>query len=156
MNAAAVWHGGRRCAVRFDRAACRLQSAVSNMKYHSQFRSALGGVVVGTTLLLGAPPAHSQPGSEPEVEGDATAGRPAAGLQFSLSVEPGLAIALTDPQAQRTEAGFGQTLKLLFDVTPYLGLGPTASVTTLPAAAAMPTSGAAWAFGGGARLMRPA
>ena len=72
-----------------------------------------------------------------------------------MSVEPGLAMAMTAPQSQRTDAGFGQTLKLLFGVTPYLEIGPTAAFTTLPTAASMTTPGTAWAFGGGARLMRP-
>jgi outer membrane protein OmpA-like peptidoglycan-associated protein len=104
---------------------------------------------MGTTLLLVVPVAHA----EPETEADAPA-RLAPGLKMSLSVEPGLALALSAPQSQRTEAGFGQTLKLLFGVTPYLELGPTAALTTLPSGTAMPTSGTAWAFGGGVRMMR--
>ena len=111
----------------------------------------LGGVVMGTTLLLVTPLAHA----EPEAEDQAPARGLAPGLKLSLSVEPGLAVALTDPQSKRTDAGFGQTLKLLFGVTRYLELGPTAAFTTLPTAPSMSTSGTAWAFGGGARLMRP-
>ncbi|HEX7838008.1 MAG TPA: OmpA family protein [Kofleriaceae bacterium] len=106
---------------------------------------------MGTTLLLVTPLAHA----EPEAEGDAPARRLAPGLQLSLSVEPGLAVALTNPQSRRTDAGFGQTLNLLFGVTRYLALGPTAAFTTLPTAPSMSTPGTAWAFGGGARLMRP-
>jgi outer membrane protein OmpA-like peptidoglycan-associated protein len=104
---------------------------------------------MGTTLLLVAPLAHA----DPETDGDAPP-RLAPGLKLELSVEPGLALALTDPQSQRTDAGFGQTLKLLFGVTRYLELGPTAAFTTLPAETSMPTSGTSWAFGGGARMMR--
>lgn len=39
-------------------------------------------------------------------------------------------------------------------MTRYLALGPTAAFTTLPSAPAMSTSGTAWAFGGGVRMMR--
>jgi outer membrane protein OmpA-like peptidoglycan-associated protein len=106
---------------------------------------------MGATLLLVTPLAHA----EPEAEDDAPARRLAPGLQLSLSVEPSLAVALTNPQSQRTDAGFGQTLNLLFGVTRYLALGPTAAFTTLPTAPSMSTPGTAWVFGGGARLMRP-
>lgn len=122
------------------------------MKANNRFASTLCGVMTGTTLLV-----TSLAYAEPEVEGDTPPPRLAPGLKLSLSVEPALAVALTDPQSQRTEAGLGQTLKLLFGVTRYLAVGPTAAFTTLPAASSMsmPTSGTAWAFGGGARLMRP-
>jgi hypothetical protein len=122
-------------------------------KTSTRFVSTLCGVVTGTTLLLVTPLAQA----EPEVEGDAPPPRLAPGLKLSLSVEPGLAVALTDPQAQRTDAGIGQTVKLLFGVTRYTAVGPTAAFTTLPATSSMPTpmSGTAWAFGGGARVMRP-
>lgn len=121
------------------------------MTSQTRIVTALRGVVMGTTLLLVTPLAHA----EPDAEGDAPARRPAPGLQLSLSVEPGLAVALTNPQSQRTDAGFGQTLNLLFGVTRYLALGPTAAFTTLPTAPSMSTPGTAWAFGGGGRLMRP-
>jgi outer membrane protein OmpA-like peptidoglycan-associated protein len=124
------------------------------MKPHTQNVLKLGGVVMGTTLMLAAPLAHAQPPIETDTEGDASARR-LEPFQLSVSVEPGLAMAMTDPQSQRTDAGFGQTLKLLFGVTPYLEIGPTAAFTTLPTAASMTTPGTAWAFGGGARLMRP-
>jgi outer membrane protein OmpA-like peptidoglycan-associated protein len=131
-----------------------LQSA-DVMITNTRFASTLRGVVTGTTLLLVAPLAHA----EPDIEGGTSPPRLAPGLKLSLSVEPGLAVALTDPQSQRTEAGIGQTVKLLFGVNRYLAVGPTATFTTLPAASAMPmptsTSGTAWAFGGGARVMRP-
>jgi outer membrane protein OmpA-like peptidoglycan-associated protein len=108
---------------------------------------------MGTTLSLVAPLAHA----EPAVEADTPAPRLAPGLKLSLHVEPALAVAMTDPQSQRTDAGVGQTVKLLFGVTRYLEVGPTAALTTLPTATSMPmsTSGTAWAFGGGARVMRP-
>lgn len=123
------------------------------MTSHNRTVSTLAGAVIGTAVLLVAPLALAEP--EAEVDADATAPRLAPGLRLSLSVEPGLALALTNPQSQRTDAGFGQTLNLLFGVTPYLALGPTAAFTTLPSAPSMSTPGTAWAFGGGARLMRP-
>ncbi|HMG53014.1 MAG TPA: OmpA family protein, partial [Kofleriaceae bacterium] len=117
----------------------------------------LGGVAMGTTLLLVPAVARADPDVDldQDAEADPTAPRLAPGLRVSLSVEPGLALALTAPQAQRTDAGFGQTLKLMFGVTRYLELGPTGTFTTLPAATGMPASGTSWAFGGGARVMRP-
>jgi outer membrane protein OmpA-like peptidoglycan-associated protein len=125
------------------------------MKANSQFASTLCGLVTGTTLLLVTPLAHAEP--EAEAEGDTPSAHLAPGLKLSLSVEPGLSVALTEPQSQRTGAGVGQTIKLLFGVNRYLGVGPTAAFATLPSAPpmSMRTSGTAWAFGGGARLMRP-
>jgi len=128
------------------------------MPSHPRLAATLGGVVMGTTLLLLTPLAHAEPDVDVEAESETTAPRLASGLRMSLSVEPGLALALTAPQSQRTDAGFAQTLKLMFGVTRYLDLGPTAAFTTLPTASAatgMSTSGTSWAFGGGARVMRP-
>ena len=123
------------------------------MKAHTRFTSTLRVAVMGATLSLVAPLAHA----EPAVEADTPAPRLAPGFKLSLRVEPALAVALTAPQSQRTDAGVGQTVKLLFGVTRYLEVGPTAAFTTLPTATSMPmsTSGTAWAFGGGARVMRP-
>lgn len=106
---------------------------------------------MGATLLLVTPLAHA----EPEADDAVPARRLAPGVKLSLSVEPGFAMALTSPQSQRTDTGFGQTLNLLLGVTPYLALGPTATFTTLPSAPSMSASETAWAFGGGARVMRP-
>jgi outer membrane protein OmpA-like peptidoglycan-associated protein len=127
------------------------------MIFHNRTVSTLAGAAIGTTLLLITPLARAEPEAEVDAQVDARAASPrlAPGLRMSLSVEPGLAMALTNPQSRRTEAGFGQTLNLLFGVTPYLALGPTAAFTTLPSAPSMSTPGTAWAFGGGARLMRP-
>lgn len=138
-------------APRFIPAACELQSRTLMMKTQARLASTFRAVAMGITLLLVAPLARA----EPEVEGDMPPPRLAPGLKLSVSVEPGLAVALTAPQSQRTDTGLGQTVKLLFGVTRYLAVGPTAAYTTLPAATSMPTSGAAWAFGGGARVMRP-
>jgi outer membrane protein OmpA-like peptidoglycan-associated protein len=75
--------------------------------------------------------------------------------KFAIEIEPGIATALTDPQSNRTEAGLGSTIKALFGVTRYLEVGPSAGFTTLQSRTPMPTSGTSWAFGGGARVMRP-
>lgn len=76
-------------------------------------------------------------------------------FQYSLKLEPGLAAALTDPQSEMTEAGFAQTVKLLFGVTPWLEVGPSATFTTLAASPSMTDPGTSWGFGGSARFMRP-
>lgn len=76
-------------------------------------------------------------------------------FQYSLKLEPGLAGALTNPQSQMTEAGFAQTVKLLFGMTPWLEVGPSATFTTLAASPSMTDSGTSWGFGGSARIMRP-
>src|SRR4051812_19977327 len=114
-----------------------MQSAMSDLHMHiaSDTRivythRGVRGVVLGATLLLVTPLAHGEPegDAEPPTEAHAESDAPsrglAPGLKLSLSVEPGVALALTDPQAQRTSAGFGQTLKLLFGVTRYLAIGP--------------------------------
>src|SRR6185295_2725042 len=123
---------------------------------HARRETGLRRAAMAATLLLCAPLAHAGPESdaEPQAESEVPARRLAPGLQLSLSVEPAVAVALTSPQSERTDAGFGQTLKLLFGVTRYLEVGPTAAFTTLPSAPSMSTPGTSWAFGGGARLMR--
>jgi outer membrane protein OmpA-like peptidoglycan-associated protein len=103
-------------------------------------------------LLLVAPVAHAQ---ESDAEASATSPRLAPGLRFALRLEPGLAVALTDPQSDATDAGFAQAVKLFFGVTPYLEVGPSAALTTLPASSSMADSGTSWTFGAGLRLMRP-
>ena len=121
------------------------------MKAHSQLASTLGGVAFGATLVLVSSFAHA----EPEGDGDEPARPLAPGLRLALSVEPSLAVALSDPQSQRTDGGLGQTLKLLFGLNRFLEVGPSVSFTTLPTATVMPTQGTAWTVGGGARLRRP-
>jgi outer membrane protein OmpA-like peptidoglycan-associated protein len=107
-------------------------------------------ILVSSILLLSSA-AHAQS----DVDGvDQPAPRPQPGAKIALEIEPGIASALTDPQSQRTDAGVGQTIKLLFGLTPYLEVGPSATFTRLEARTAM-TSGTSWGLGGGARLMRP-
>lgn len=99
-------------------------------------------------LLAFAPRAEAQ-----ETVSDTTTNTP--GFQYSLKLEPGLAGALTNPQSDMTEAGFAQTVKLLFGVNRWFEAGPSATFTTLPASPSMTDSGTSWAFGGSARFMRP-
>src|SRR4051812_36378928 len=70
----------------------------------------------------------------------------------SVKLEPALAIPLSAPQSQIYDAGGGQAVKLLFGLTPYIDIGPTASILVLPAAKDDAASGVAWGFGGGLRI----
>ena len=74
---------------------------------------------------------------------------------FSLKLEPGIAIPLTAPQSQVYDVGGGQSLKALFGLTPYVDVGPSASFMFLPASAALAESGVVWGLGGGVRIKRP-
>lgn len=74
---------------------------------------------------------------------------------FSLKLEPGVAIPLTAPQSQLYGVGGGETLKALFGLNRYLDIGPSASFLFLPSSAPLAESGVAWTFGAGLRLKRP-
>lgn len=74
---------------------------------------------------------------------------------FSLKLEPGVAIPLTEPQSDIYDVGAGLSLKAMFGLTPYLDIGPTASFTGLAAEEKLSESGMIWALGGGLRLKRP-
>jgi len=74
---------------------------------------------------------------------------------FSLKLEPGIAIPLTEPQSEIYDVGAGLSLKALFGLTPYLDIGPTASFTGLAASEKLRESGMIWALGGGLRLKGP-
>ncbi len=76
-------------------------------------------------------------------------------VDFSFKLEPGLAVPLSAPQSQLYQPGFGQSVKALFGLTPYLDIGPTVSFLYLPAVAAQAEGGSAWGFGAGLRLKRP-
>jgi len=71
---------------------------------------------------------------------------------FSLLVEPGVALALTSPQSDRFKTGGGETLKALWVVNEYMNVGPSASFLTLPAKADHGEAGAAWTFGASIRF----
>ena len=79
----------------------------------------------------------------------------AQAVDVSFKLEPGLAVPLSAPQSEIYDVGGGESLKLLFGLTPFLDIGPTSSFTLLPAAAAQGESGIVWGFGGGLRLKRP-
>jgi outer membrane protein OmpA-like peptidoglycan-associated protein len=81
--------------------------------------------------------------------------RPARAVDFTLALEPGVAIPLSAPQSQVYGVGVGQSLKALVGLTPYLDIGPNVSFMILPASAALAESGVVWGFGAGPRLKRP-
>jgi outer membrane protein OmpA-like peptidoglycan-associated protein len=76
-------------------------------------------------------------------------------VNFSLKLEPGLAIPLSAPQSQIYDVGGGQSLKALFGLNRYLDVGPTAFFLFIPAADKLAAAGSVWGFGGGLRLKRP-
>lgn len=71
---------------------------------------------------------------------------------FSLLVEPGVALALTSPQSDLFKTGGGQTVKALWVVNEYMNVGPSATFITLPTEAPHGEAGAAWAFGASLRF----
>ncbi len=82
----------------------------------------------------------------------------AVAAEVNLKLEPAVAIPLTQPQSDLFDVGGGETLKLLFGLSPAFDIGPTASLHILPvadAAAATIETGVQWGFGGGLRLKRP-
>ena len=79
---------------------------------------------------------------------------PGYAASVALKVEPDVAIPLSAPQSERFGIGGGESLKLLLAITPWLDVGPTASVQLLPALTAGEASGVTWAFGGGLVLKR--
>jgi outer membrane protein OmpA-like peptidoglycan-associated protein len=74
---------------------------------------------------------------------------------FALKIEPGVAIPLGSPQAQRFNVGGGESVKALFALNRYLDIGPNVTFLALPAANGVSEAGTAWTFGGGVRLKRP-
>lgn len=74
---------------------------------------------------------------------------------FSVKLEPGVAIPLNAPQSNLYDVGGGGMLKAMFGLTPYLDIGPAASVLVLPGEADGAKTGVAWGVGGGLRLKRP-
>lgn len=71
---------------------------------------------------------------------------------FALRVEPGVAIALTQPQARLYDTGGGETMKALWVTNEYMELGPSVTFLTLPNAASDAQASAAWTFGGSIRF----
>lgn len=79
----------------------------------------------------------------------------AEAVELAFKLEPGVAIPLSPPQNERFGIGGGESMKLLFGLTSFLDIGPTASFTYLPASEPDVVAGMAWGFGGGLRLKRP-
>jgi outer membrane protein OmpA-like peptidoglycan-associated protein len=105
--------------------------------------------IAGAATLLAIPFAHA---AEAEPMGHNP--RPAQVGDFSLKVEPGVALPLTDPQAQLFKVGGAQTVKALWMINRYLDVGPSVGFMTLPNED-QGDFGTAWTFGGGGRLRRP-
>lgn len=106
----------------------------------SLFRS-----VLTSALALSVGVAHA-------AEGDP---RPTEAGDFSLRIEPGISVPLTDPQAQRFVVGGSQTVKAAWNLSRYFDLGPSVGFLALPSAATGDNPGTAWLFGAGLRLKRP-
>lgn len=79
----------------------------------------------------------------------------ASAVDLSFKLEPDVAIPLTAPQSELFGVGGGESVKLLFGLTPWLDIGPAASFHLLPSTTAGNESGVVWALGGGLRLKRP-
>lgn len=78
----------------------------------------------------------------------------ASAVDVSVKVEPGVALPLNAPQSERFTTGGGQSAKLLFGLTPFLDVGPTATFTMLPSAVDGDEAGVIWGYGAGMRLKR--
>ncbi len=84
------------------------------------------------------------------------AGRPLPGQRgdFTLKIEPGLAIPLSNPQSGRFDLGGSQTVKALWALSEQLDLGPSVTFISLPSEVDTRDSGTAWMVGGSLRLKR--
>lgn len=75
--------------------------------------------------------------------------------EVTLRVEPGVAVPLTDPQAQRFGVGGAVAVKPELGLGSYLSVGPSVSLLALPSRLSGVDTGTAWGFGGFLRLKRP-
>lgn len=75
--------------------------------------------------------------------------------EVTLRVEPGVAIPLTDPQAQRFGVGGALALKPELTLFHYVGVGPSVQVMQLPSNVSGVDAGNAWSYGGFVRVKRP-
>lgn len=75
--------------------------------------------------------------------------------QLSLRVEPGIAVPLTDPQAQRFGVGGAVAVKPELGLGSYLSLGPAVSFMALPSNISGIDTGTAWGYGVFLRVKRP-
>jgi hypothetical protein len=76
-------------------------------------------------------------------------------VDFSIDIAPGVAIPLSAPQSQLYEVGGAQWLKARVALTPFLDVGPSATLLVLPAAMHDAKAGIAWGLGPGLRLKWP-
>jgi len=75
--------------------------------------------------------------------------------ELTLRVEPGVAIPLTDPQAQRFGVGAAIAVKPELSLGSYLSVGPALSYMALPSNVSGVDTGTALGLSGFARLKRP-
>lgn len=75
--------------------------------------------------------------------------------EVTLRVEPGVAIPLTDPQAQRFDVGGAIAVKPELTLGHYIGLGPAVQLMALPSKINGIDTGTAWSYGGFVRVKRP-
>jgi outer membrane protein OmpA-like peptidoglycan-associated protein len=111
---------------------------------------AVAGVVAAFLLL--APLARAADAVPPN--GDPL---PTRAGDFTLKLEPGVALPLTAPQSKLFTAGGGLGVKGLWSLNRYLGLGPSVTFIGLPASNANGngTFGSAWGFGASLLVKRP-
>lgn len=104
-------------------------------------------IIAGVAVLLAGRFAQA---SESEAsDNKASAVRPG---DFSLLVEPGVALALTSPQSNLFKTGGAETVKALWVVNEYMNAGPSATFVALPTEASHGQAGAAWTFGASMRF----
>jgi outer membrane protein OmpA-like peptidoglycan-associated protein len=80
---------------------------------------------------------------------------PARAGDFTLKLEPGIAVPLTEPQSDIFQLGGGQTVKALWALNTLLDIGPSVTYLALPSESALDDFGTAATFGGGIRIKRP-
>lgn len=74
---------------------------------------------------------------------------------LTLRADLGVAVPLTNPQAQRFDVGGAVTVKPEVGLGSYFSVGPSVSVLALPSRVAGVGTGTAWGFGGFVRFKRP-
>jgi len=74
---------------------------------------------------------------------------------LTLRLEPGVAVPLTDPQAQRFDVGGAFALKPEVGLGSYFSAGPMVQVIQLPSKVSGVEAGNAWSYGLFGRLKRP-
>jgi outer membrane protein OmpA-like peptidoglycan-associated protein len=79
----------------------------------------------------------------------------ASASDITLKLEPGVAATTSAPQTDKFEIGGDLTVKPLFSITNWFGVGPSLSYLNIPAATPEAKDGVAWSWGLGVRIMRP-